>query len=142
MDRSGQRHAGLLLAYGEHAVADVLSADTHCITAPLCGVESERQRQARLGTYRIARLEHRNLILGPAGVAIRLWHLDLDAEGWVVAQRIFSSKPIFFGSEQKRVGKMSLSDGCPMSALPPKQTSMGTVALHMMSALPLKADIG
>jgi len=47
MDGNGKHHAGLLLANGEYAVADMLSPDVYDVAAPLHRNDPERQRQSR-----------------------------------------------------------------------------------------------
>ena len=57
MDRNRQRGAGLLLANGEHVIADMLATDTNHVAAPLRRVQSERHRQAGFRANRMTCLE-------------------------------------------------------------------------------------
>src|SRR5215472_15275994 len=93
MDGNRQRRAGLRLTDGQHAIADMLPPDAHHITAALRRVQYERKRQAWLGADRPARLELRDLRLGPSVESVRLWHLETDAQGRIVAHQFAVEAP-------------------------------------------------
>ena len=74
MHRDRQLDAGLLLLDRQHArpLADVLAPHADDIAAPLCGVEQQREREARLGADRMMRLELRDLVVGPSVESVAL----------------------------------------------------------------------
>src|SRR5262249_20527134 len=67
-------------------VADVLAAHAHHIAAPLCGVEQQREREARLRADRMMRLELRDLIFRPRVESVALDGRELDVCRRVGAQ--------------------------------------------------------
>src|SRR5262249_18468204 len=89
MDGDGQHHAGLLLAHSEHSVADMLAADAYHVAAALCRIEPKRQRQAGAPScFKLLDLGFR-----PCVVTIRLWYLEFDAEGRIVADELSVETP-------------------------------------------------
>src|SRR5262245_4762176 len=86
MHRNCQRDAGLLLLHREHAALDMLPPHADYVGAPLCGVEQEREREARLRADGVMRLELRDLFLGPRVESIALDCARLDVGGRVGAQ--------------------------------------------------------
>src|SRR5450755_302575 len=56
-DRNHQRLAGLLLAYGNHIAAYVLTTHLHEFIAPLASAECQRESKPRHGADRVPRFE-------------------------------------------------------------------------------------
>src|SRR5262245_55572372 len=86
MHGNGQGRAGLFLLYGEHALANVLAAHAQDIAAPLCGVEQQREREARLRADRMMRLKLRDLFLAPRVESVAFDRRELDVCRWIAAQ--------------------------------------------------------
>src|SRR5262249_9858846 len=76
MHRDSQGGTSLLLAHGQHAIANVLASDADHVAAPLCRVESERHCGPRFRADRMVRLELRDLVLGPSVVSVRPRRLE------------------------------------------------------------------
>jgi hypothetical protein len=93
MDGDRERGASLLLTNAQHAVADMLLADAQHVAAALCRVQPERKRKAGLGADRPVRLERRDLIFAPRGKTVRLWHLEADAQGRILAHQLAVKTP-------------------------------------------------
>ena len=68
-----------MLAHRQDAVANVLTTDADDITAPLPGIQAERERESRLRADRMVRLEGGNLGLGPGVMTVRLRDLNANA---------------------------------------------------------------
>jgi hypothetical protein len=77
-----------LLPHGEHAIADVLTADADDVAAPLCGVEPERERQPCLRADRMTCLKRGDLVLTPSVMTVRLCRPEANSPSRIVADQL------------------------------------------------------
>src|SRR5262245_32714319 len=82
--RDCQLGAGLLLPNIKYAVANMLPTHSHHVRPPLSGTEQQGERKAGARSNWMLSLELRDLIIGPAVIAVRVGSDRLYVAGRVV----------------------------------------------------------